>query len=89
MMGTKIRSFAPLPKDVSLEDLLPEENFYPRLQAPLDGEQRAPGAGVAQVGLQEDGGSQGEHHRPRRLPHAPEEGRKQTRLADPLPRGRG
>jgi hypothetical protein len=55
----------------------------------VDREQRAPGAGVAQVGLQEDGGSQGEHHRPRRLPNAPEEGREQARLPDPLPRGRG
>ncbi len=25
MMGTKTRSFAPLPLDVSLEDLVPEE----------------------------------------------------------------
>jgi hypothetical protein len=40
-------------------------------------------------GLQEDGGSQGEHHRPRRLPHAPGEGREQARLPDPLPRRRG
>ena len=36
MMGTKIRSFAPLPDDLSLEDLVPEDNFYRRLQAQLD-----------------------------------------------------
>jgi transposase len=36
MMGTKIRSFAPLPKDVSLEDLVPEDHFYRRLEATLD-----------------------------------------------------
>ena len=36
MMGTKIRSFSPLPGDLSLEDLVPEEHFYRRLQAVLD-----------------------------------------------------
>jgi transposase len=36
MMGTKIRSFAPLPDDVSLEGLVPKDNFYRRLQARLD-----------------------------------------------------
>jgi transposase len=36
MMGTKIRSFSPLPDDLSLEDLVPEGNFYRRLQATLD-----------------------------------------------------
>jgi hypothetical protein len=36
MMGTKIRSFSPLPHDLSLEDLVPEDNFYRRLQARLD-----------------------------------------------------
>ena len=36
MMGTKIRSFSPLPKDVSLEELVPEEHFYRRLEATLD-----------------------------------------------------
>src|SRR5918995_3868835 len=36
MMGTKVRSFAPLPVDVSLEDLVPEDHFYRRLQARLD-----------------------------------------------------
>jgi transposase len=36
MMGTKIRSFAPLPHDISLEDLVPQDNFYRRLQARLD-----------------------------------------------------
>jgi transposase len=36
MMGTKIRNFVPLPKDVSLEDLVPEDHFYRRLQARLD-----------------------------------------------------
>jgi hypothetical protein len=32
MMGTKIRSFSPLPRDVSLEDLVPGNNFYRRLE---------------------------------------------------------
>ena len=36
MMGTKIRSFAPLPDDLSLENLVPEDHFYRRLQAQLD-----------------------------------------------------
>jgi len=36
MMGTKIRSFAQLPPDLSLEELVPQENFYRRLQARLD-----------------------------------------------------
>jgi hypothetical protein len=36
MMGNKVRSFAPLPDDLSLEDLVPEDNFYRRLQARLD-----------------------------------------------------
>ena len=36
MMGTKIRSFAPLPEDVSLEHLVPEDHFYRRLEARLD-----------------------------------------------------
>jgi transposase len=36
MMGTKIRSFAPLPEDISLENLVPEDHFYRRLQARLD-----------------------------------------------------
>jgi hypothetical protein len=36
MMGTKIRSFAPLPRDVSLEDLVPDEHFYRRLERTLD-----------------------------------------------------
>jgi hypothetical protein len=31
MMGTKTRTFAPLPHDVSLEDLVPEDHFYRRL----------------------------------------------------------
>jgi len=35
-MGTKTRSFAPLPHDVSLEDLVPKDHFYRRLQARLD-----------------------------------------------------
>ena len=34
MMGTKIRDFAPLP-DLSLEELVPKDNFY-RLEAMLD-----------------------------------------------------
>ena len=36
MMGIKVRSFSPLPYDISLEDLLPEDNFYRRLEARLD-----------------------------------------------------
>jgi transposase len=36
MMGTKVRSFSPLPKDISLEALVPKDNFYRRLQARLD-----------------------------------------------------
>jgi transposase len=36
MMGTKVRSFSPLPHDLSLEDLVPEEHLYRRLQATLD-----------------------------------------------------
>ena len=36
MMGTKIRSFTPLPRDLSLEDLVPEVNFNRRPEATLD-----------------------------------------------------
>lgn len=36
MMGTKIHSFSPLPHDLSLEDLVPQDHFYRRLQARLD-----------------------------------------------------
>src|SRR5215210_9517482 len=36
MMGTKIRSFSPLPRDVSLEDLVPTDHFYRRLEAKLE-----------------------------------------------------
>jgi transposase len=36
MMGTKIRSFIPLPRDVSLEELVPDDHFYRRLEARLD-----------------------------------------------------
>ena len=35
MMGTKIRHFDPLP-DLSLEELVPEDNFYRRLEERLD-----------------------------------------------------
>jgi transposase len=35
MMGTKIRNFAPLP-DLSLEELVPKDNFYRCLDATLD-----------------------------------------------------
>ncbi|MCA1717029.1 MAG: IS1182 family transposase [Actinobacteria bacterium] len=35
MMGTKIRNFAPLP-NLSLEELVPKENFYRRLDRKLD-----------------------------------------------------
>ena len=36
MMGTKVRNFAPLPEEISLENLVPEEHFYRRLEAQLD-----------------------------------------------------
>ena len=36
MMGIKIRNFAPLPRDVSLEDLVPKDNFYRHLEHRLD-----------------------------------------------------
>jgi hypothetical protein len=36
MMGTKIRSFSPLPDDLSMEELVPEDNFYRRLEVRLD-----------------------------------------------------
>jgi transposase len=36
MMGTEVRSFAPLPDDLLLEDLVPEDNFYRHLEAVLD-----------------------------------------------------
>ena len=36
MMGFKYRSFAPLPTDLSLEELVPRDNFYRRLEAELD-----------------------------------------------------
>ncbi len=35
-MGTKERIFSPLPRDVSLEDLVPQDNFYRRLEETLD-----------------------------------------------------
>jgi transposase len=36
MMGTKERNFQPLPEHISLEDLVPEDNLYRRLQEKLD-----------------------------------------------------
>jgi transposase len=36
MMGIKERNFQSLPEDISLEDLVPEDNFYRRLQQRLD-----------------------------------------------------
>jgi hypothetical protein len=36
MMGTKIRSFSPLPRGVSFEDPVSEDNFYRRLEEALD-----------------------------------------------------
>ncbi len=36
MMGTKVRSFAPLPRDVSLEEMVPADHFYRRLEAEID-----------------------------------------------------
>src|ERR687885_198524 len=35
MMGTRLRDFAPLP-NLSLEELVPKDNFYRRLQSVLD-----------------------------------------------------
>jgi hypothetical protein len=35
MLGTKIRAFAPLP-NLSLEELVPKDNFYRRLEEKLD-----------------------------------------------------
>ncbi len=32
MMGSKEREFRPLPDDVSLEELVPKDNFYRRLE---------------------------------------------------------
>ncbi len=36
MMGTKERNFQAPPNDISLEDLVPEDNFYRRLEEKLD-----------------------------------------------------
>jgi hypothetical protein len=36
MIGTKERNFQPLPNDISLEDLVAEDNVYRRLQQKLD-----------------------------------------------------
>ncbi|MBV8830302.1 MAG: IS1182 family transposase [Acidobacteriaceae bacterium] len=36
MMGTKERNFRSLPEGISLEDLVPEDNFYRRLEQRLD-----------------------------------------------------
>ena len=36
MMGTKKRAFAPLPDNLSLEELVPKDNFYRRLEARLN-----------------------------------------------------
>jgi len=36
VMGIKERRFDPLPHEISLEDLVPEESFYRRLEAALD-----------------------------------------------------
>jgi transposase len=36
MMGTKERTFQPLPNDISLEELVPEDNFYRCLHEKLD-----------------------------------------------------
>jgi transposase len=36
MMGLKERNFQPLPDDISLEDLVPKDNFYRRLEEKLD-----------------------------------------------------
>lgn len=36
MMGVKIREFQPLPREVSLEELVPTENFYRDLEERLN-----------------------------------------------------
>jgi transposase len=36
MLGVKQRFFAPIPNDVSLEDLVPKDNLYRRLEEKLD-----------------------------------------------------
>ena len=36
MMGTKARSFSPLPHDLSLEELVPKDHFYRHVEATLD-----------------------------------------------------
>jgi hypothetical protein len=36
MMGKKDRNFSPLPRGVSLEELVPEDNFYRRLEGAVD-----------------------------------------------------
>jgi len=36
MMGTKLRNFAPLPEDLSREELVPDASSYPRLEGTLD-----------------------------------------------------
>jgi transposase len=36
MMGKKERVFSQLPRDVSLEDLVPKDHFYRRLEATLE-----------------------------------------------------
>jgi transposase len=36
MMGTKERNFQPLPEDISLKELVPEDDFYRTLQQKLD-----------------------------------------------------
>jgi hypothetical protein len=36
VIGMKERIFSPLPRDVSLEELVPEANFYRRLEERFD-----------------------------------------------------
>jgi hypothetical protein len=36
VMGIKERHFWPLPENISLEELVPNDNFYRRLEATLD-----------------------------------------------------
>ena len=36
MMGIKERNFRPLPYDLSLETLVPKDNFYRRLEERID-----------------------------------------------------
>ena len=44
MMGTRQRNFRPLPESISLEELVPKDNFYRRLEAAVDLSREGAGA---------------------------------------------